>query len=310
MLLGIVLLLVAACGAEEGADGATATPDAGGGSDTGGDVLVIGNVDASNPAEKIEEFQPLADYLAANLESMGISEGTVRIAKDTEEMASLMEAGEVDIYIDAAIPSMEVCEAVGCEFALRQWKGGTAELAGVFVTKADSGMESLQDLTGKIIMLEQPHSTVGHILPLVTLAQQGIAYREVADAEAEVGADEVGYFVSPGGQTSTNMLLNGEIAALAFGERSFKQFSPDVQEQLMILERTVAAPSQLVAFSPAVSAELRDEVVRLMVELTESDEGLAILESLRETEKFEAMPDDLAAELDALYETVKQTLGE
>lgn len=310
-VLGLVLLLVTACGADE-TTGATATPEESGAANPGDGAaaLVIGNVDASNPAQKIEEFQPLADYLASNLEDLGIAEGTVRIARDTDEMAELVSAGEVDIYIDAAIPSLEVCEAVGCEFALRQWKGNTAELAGVFVVKKGSGIESLQDLKGKIMMLEQPHSTVGHILPLVTLTQEGIAYREVADQNAEVGPDEVGFFVSPGGQTSMNLLLNGEIDALAFGERSYKQFSQEVQDQTEIIATTPGAPSQLVAFSPDLEPDVAAEVTRLMVALSESEEGQAILVALRETQKFEEMSDDVKTALDELYETVKLAMQE
>src|SRR5690606_1254280 len=128
-------------------------------------TLVIGNIDASNPSEKIAEFQPLVDYLVDHLEDYGIAEGQVVIARDPSEMARLMGNGEVDIYIDAAIPSLQVCAMTGCDFALRQWKGGGPELAGIFVTGKGSDITSVEDLRGHIIGLEQPHSTVGHILP-------------------------------------------------------------------------------------------------------------------------------------------------
>ena len=301
-----LLALLAACG-DEDADGATATPEPGGAGQGSERALVVGNVDASNPAQKIEEFQPLADYLAANLTDFGISGGQVVIARDTAEMARMMSEGEVDIYLDAAIPSLEVCEEAGCTFALRQWKGGTPELAGVFVTTDGAGVATLDDLQGKVIMLEQPHSTVGHILPLLTLTEAGIATVSVNSPEAEVGPDEVGFYVSSGGQTSMNLLLNGEISALAIGERSYKKFSPDVQEQASIFAETVAAPSQLVAIQPGLDMSLRDEIVRLMIGLDQSDGGKDILETLRETQKFDELPSDVLADLEELYEVVKQT---
>ncbi len=249
ILFSILLLLpiVAACGEADSGDSPTATPKPQTGGQSTSTAIVVGNVEANNPSKKIDEFQPLADYLAANLASSGITAGEVVIARDTAEMARMMAAGEVDIYLDAAVPSLEVCEEVGCSFILRQWKGGTAELTGVFVTSNESGVSDPEDLKGTVIMLEQPHSTVGHILPLVTLAEQGIAVRPVSSPEAEVGPDEVGYYVSSGGQTSMNLLLNGEIAALAIGIRAFKEFSPDVQAQVTIFAETVPAPSQLVS---------------------------------------------------------------
>ena len=309
-LLIILALLLSACGAAD-ADGPTATPEPGGaGQDTGlsETTIVVANVDASNPGQKIEEFQPLADYLAANLADFGITEGQVFIARDTAEMANSLSTGEADIYLDAAIPALDVCEELDCDFALQQWKGGTPNLMGVFVTTEASGVTSLEDLRGKVIMLEQPHSTVGHILPLVTLAEQGITTVSVASPEAAVGADEVGFYVSSGGQTSMNLLLNGEIAALAIGDRAFNQFSPDVQEQVTIFAETVPAPSQLVVIRPDLDPDLRAEIVRLMVALDQTEEGRVILETMRETEKFEEVPADVVEELDELHEVVKQTL--
>lgn len=305
----VLALLLAACGAED-ADGPTATPESGSAGQETGErtTIVISNVDSSNPAQKIEEFQPLADYLAANLEDSGITIGEVVVARDTSEMARMMSDGESDLYIDAAIPSLEVCEESGCIFALEQWKGGTATLAGVFITTEDSGVASLEDLQGKVIMLEQPHSTVGHILPLLTLEQAGITTVTVDSPEAEVGEDEVGYYVSSGGQTSMNLLLNGEIAAMAIGERAYRQFSPDVQEQVTIFAETIGAPSQIVSFRSDLDPELQEEIVRLMVELDETEEGQAILVAMRETEKFEEIPDDVVTDLEELYEVVKQTL--
>ncbi|MEZ4522739.1 MAG: phosphate/phosphite/phosphonate ABC transporter substrate-binding protein [Thermomicrobiales bacterium] len=308
--LAVLILILAACGAAE-TDDPTATPEpatAGAGQAGDGTAIVIGNVDASNPAQKIEEFQPLADYLAASLASYGISEGRVVIAQDTAEMARMLTDGEVDIYFDAAIPALDVCQEAGCTFALRQWKGGTPDQAGVFVTTKSGGVTSLEDLKGKVIMLEQPHSTVGHILPLVTLAEAGIATRSVSSPEADVGPDEVGFYVSSGGQTSMNLLLNGEIAALAIGDRAYKQFSPDVQEQVMILAETVSAPSQLVAIRPDLDPDLRAEIISLMVGLDQTDEGRPILKGMRETEKFEEMSQDAIDQLLELYEVVKQTI--
>ena len=105
-----------------------------------------------------------------------------------------------------------------------------------------------------------------------------------------------------------NLLLNGEIAALAIGDRAFNQFSPDVQEQVTIFAETVPAPSQLVVIRPDLDPDLRAEIVRLMVALDQTEEGRAILETMRETEKFEEVPPDVVEELDELHEVVKQTL--
>ena len=304
IVLGIVL---GGCGTDSLSATPTAEPEASGQS-TEARTLVLGNIDAKNPADKMAEFQPLLDYLVEHLEEYGIEDGEVLIAQDTAEMARLLESGEVDLYIDAAIPSLEVCATAGCDFALRQWKGGDAELAGIFVTSKTSGITSLEDLQGRVIMLEQPHSSVGHILPLAALFEKGITTRKVDNAEATVEADEVGYVVAPGGQSSMSLLLSGEIDALAIGERAFDRFSPDVQEQAVIIERTISAPSQLVAFSPVLDAGVGAEIRRLLISLEETDDGKATLKALRDTTRFDELPEGLDAELAELWETVQTVL--
>lgn len=303
-LLVLLVLILSGCGADSLS--ATQVADVGGTADADEPrAIVIGNVDANNPARKIEEFQPLADYLVAHLGASGVTEGRVVIATDTAEMARMLASEEVDFYIDATIPTLEVCSTAGCELVLRQWKGGEAELAGVFVTIRDGDIVSLDDLRGHVIMLEQPHSTVGHILPLVALAEQGIPTRRVRDLQTPVASDEVGYYVSSGGQSSMSFLLDGDIVALAIGERAFERFSPEVQAQVVIFERTIAAPSQLVAVRPGFDPELQAEIFRLMLALEHSDEGQEILEALRDTVRFDEMPSGAMEFLDELYEAVQ-----
>jgi phosphonate transport system substrate-binding protein len=307
--MSVLGLLLSACGA----DTLSVTPTAAsGGSETVEQAgkLVIGNIDANNPSEKIAEFQPLVDYLVDHLGEYGIDEGQVVIAQDTAEMTRLLAEGEVDIFIDAAIPSLIVCSTGDCQFAMRQWKGGGPELAGVFVTGKESGISSLDDLRGQVIMLEQPHSTVGHILPLATLAELDIPTRRVNDLGATVAEDEVGYYVATGGQSSMNLLLSGEIGALAIGERALKRFSEDVQAQVEVFATTEAAPSQLVAFRNGLDPALEAEIRQLMISLEESDDGQAILESLRDTARFDEFTAELAGELTELWEVVQLIIQE
>ena len=64
---------------------------------------MLGDI-ADDPAKKIATSTPLADYLAANLGELGITEGRVKIAPDMETMAQWLEAGEVDLCFEASTP--------------------------------------------------------------------------------------------------------------------------------------------------------------------------------------------------------------
>ena len=87
-------------------------------------VITIGDIDPDSPKKKIERFTPLANYLADQLQEFGITEGRVVIARNVEEMAMLLEKGDVDVYMDSPFPALKIQEMVGTRIIGRRWKGG------------------------------------------------------------------------------------------------------------------------------------------------------------------------------------------
>ena len=70
-------------------------------------TIILGDVN-EDVQESIDDFQPMADYLAANLSEFGISQGEVVVAPDEEGMSELLKNGEAHIYFDspyAAFPA-------------------------------------------------------------------------------------------------------------------------------------------------------------------------------------------------------------
>ena len=155
-------------------------------------TIVLGDI-SSNPAKKITRYQPMADYLAENLQEFGIGRGDVKIAPNLDTMSEWLAGGEVDIYFDSPYPAMIVSANSGSKLLLRRWKGGQSEYYGVFLTMTDSGINTLEDLKGKIIAFDDPYSTSGYFLPLVRLAESGFQTIEIKSDNASVPPDKIGY---------------------------------------------------------------------------------------------------------------------
>lgn len=303
---GLIFLFLVGCGsaASTSTPSSTAALPASGTPNTEKPrTITLGNIDPDEPSRKIKEFQPLADYLAQQLKGFGIKEGRVVIARDIAEMAHLIRNGNVDIYFDAPIPALAVCELAGCEVGLQQWRRGQPMFYGVYVARRDGGVERIEDLVGKVIAFQKPRSTVGFALPAATIVQRGFSLSKVSHPDSAVPANTIGYLIAGGERSTVELLLSGRIAAAAFGDLTYEELPPEIKGQLIVFDRTVEAPNQLTTVRPGLETDLVRQIYERLVSLDELEQGRPILEALRETEKFEPLPPEsevLLAELKAL----------
>jgi ABC-type phosphate/phosphonate transport system substrate-binding protein len=297
MFVGLVVVTIAGCASAPGASTVLPTPTA---TSDRSSVIVLGDTESRTPAKRSAELQPLADYLALQLRPFGIRHGRVIVAPDEMTMARLLREGAVDLYLGATAPVLTACHQAGCDMLLRQWRGGQPVMAGVFVARRADGVARLGELAGRVIAVEKTRSALGHVLPLATLTHRGLAVRQVGAPGVAVGPGEIGYYVAPGGRTAMDLLLRGEVAAAAMGERTLGQFSPTVRDQTAVIDRTDAISSHLVALRPGLDPELIEAISTRLVELDRAPNGRAILEALRGTERFDRLPPDATALFDRM----------
>src|SRR5262245_6298446 len=113
----------------------------------------------SAPIEESRRFSPLANYLARQLQSEGISEGNVVPANSIEAMASLLRMRQADIYIDGFFPTMAVSRLSGSKLLLRRWIDAGSDYKSVIFTRKDSRIAILEHLGGKLIAFDEPFSS-------------------------------------------------------------------------------------------------------------------------------------------------------
>jgi len=63
-------------------------------------VLILSDI-SKDPANKIEAFQPMADYLATRLSDFGIRGGKVLVAPDMSTMVQYLKTGQADLFFDS-----------------------------------------------------------------------------------------------------------------------------------------------------------------------------------------------------------------
>lgn len=253
-------------------------------------MITLGDIDPDEPAKKLKRFQPLADYLAENLESFGIHGGRVVIARNIEEMGRFLSDGTVDIYFDSPFPSLAVQEDSGSKIILRRWKQGVPEYWSTFIALRGNGISSVKDLLGKTIAFEEPHSTSGFVLPAGTLVDRGYEINQIESFDDLVAPGEIGYLFSRDEENTLEYVLQGRVAAGGISNQDYDKLPEQIKERIVAFDRTVSVPRQLVSVRPDLDAALALEVRALLLSLDQTEEGRLLLEGLKKTSKFDPLP--------------------
>lgn len=298
ILVGAALMLVACRGQEPATPTVAPTPEA---SPAPEQTLTLGDVSGS-PAWTIEHFQPLADYLAAELTDFGIEQGNVVVASELETMMEYLETGQVDLYFDSPYPALAVYEAIGARPLLRRWKGGVSEYHTLLVAHRESGIEDPADLLGQMLAFDHPASTSGYLLPKAHLAAQGYAATEKDDVEAAVAAEEIGYVFAYGDENVLAWVLEGKTEGAAIPNGDYEALADEKRDQLTVIARTPAVPRHIALARPGMDEALRLEITDLLLAMDETTEGPAVLETFEETSQFDALPQGPEGAMEALQD--------
>jgi phosphonate transport system substrate-binding protein len=264
-------------------------------------TLTLGDI-SDDPAGTIEDFQPLADYLAAHLADAGIRQGKVVVAPDLETMMHYLETGHVDLYFESPYGALTVYEQVGAIPLLRRWKKGVGEYYTLIVVRNDSGITDLDGLLGQVIAFEDPASTSGYLLPKSYLVGLGYQVSEKGDASAPVADDEIGYIFSGGEENVIAWVLQGKMAGGALPIGNYEALSPEERIQLTILTQTMAVPRHIAMARPGMDEALQTRLIVLLLEMHRAPEGQAVLETFERTSRFDLLPRGPKGTMEALQE--------
>lgn len=272
-----------------------------------GEIVRIGDIDPDTPARRITRLQPLASYLGAELAELGFSGGRVVIARDIEEMAVLLSSGEVDVYLDSAFPTLAVRERAGSELRLRRWAQGAAEYRTVFVSHADSGIDSLDELRGTSLALQEEYSTSGFLLPAGTLLEMGLPLRRVGGpGESEPGV--VSYFFTYDEENTVELVATGQAAAGAISNQELELMDPASREALRDIGETASMPRQLVSMRADLAPEVAERISEVLLNLAAEDADPVALDDGPDawTWKFDRITPETARNLEQLRELAER----
>lgn len=139
-------------------------------------------------------------------------------------------------------------------------------IKGIVVVRKDSPLTSLEDLAGESLAFPSPAAFAASVLPRAQLSQQQISYtpRYVSSHDSVYLNVAKGIFPAGGGV-----------------KRTFNNTKPEVKAQLKVLWTTKPYTPHAIAFHPRVNNADYEEVQRAFIAMSTTEEGKALLKSLK-----------------------------
>src|SRR5690606_29310471 len=135
-------------------------------------VLVLGRI-SDDPKAHYHQLKPLLDYLVPRMADVGITEGRVLMARDEQQMASYLRRGRVDWVTETAASGVLLSDRANAMPLVITERDGVRLYHSVFFARADSGIETLDDLGGRSIAFQRRNSTSAYFAPAAALLAAG-----------------------------------------------------------------------------------------------------------------------------------------
>jgi len=171
-------------------------------------VLRVSAIPDEAPTELQRKFKPLGDYLAKEL---GME---VKFIPVTDYAATVegLAGGHLDLVWYGGFTFVQARRRTGNAIPLVQ-REEDAHFHSKFITRAGSGIRSLQDLKGKTLAFGSESSTSGHLMPRFFLMKQGI----------DPNRDLARYAFSGAHDATAKWVESGKVDAGALNESVWKK---------------------------------------------------------------------------------------
>jgi phosphonate transport system substrate-binding protein len=266
--------------------------------------IVIGRI-SEKPRDHFARMRSLADYLAAEMAADGVTGVDVVLVDDLDEMRQLMASGRVDMISETAFMALELEEAGVAELMLREWKHGVAEYHSIFFARADSGLEDLDDLAGRIVAFEDPGSTSAYLVPRATLERSGVDLVSLDQPGDPVPDGEVGYVFADGEANVVAWVHRGLADAGVVSNLDWvneDEAPPFLRDDLVILHETPPIIRSLLLMRTGLAPELKSRLAEILRGMHESEAGRRALLRYFSVSRFDLIDEDVMERFESVRE--------
>lgn len=229
-----------------------------------------------NPTKLIQAYQPLLDYLNANLTGTRLS---LEASRDYANFEEKYQNRQPEFLLPNPWQTMQ---AMRVGYSVIAMAGEPKDFKGIFIARKDGGVRQPSDLKGKAVSYPSPTALAACIMPQYFLHTHGV----------DINKDIENRYVGSQESSIMNVYMQKTVAGATWPPpwRSFQKDHPAEAAELKVLWETEPLINNSVMVRDDIPAAIRQQVQTLLAGLHESEQGKAILANM-ETARFIAATD-------------------
>lgn len=238
------------------------------------DRLVLGMVPSREAGKMVQSLDPLALMLEERLGR----QVSATITTSPEALIEALRSRRVDIAIFGPFALVLAEERAEAQVILNSIRFGDDSYRAQFVVRADSGINSFNDLVGKVWAVPSLTSASGYLFPRVTLMNAGVDPTfdmTVVNVVAHDAAIMAVYHGDADVGTTFEDAREDVEAEL-----------PDVMQKVRILDYTEPIPNDGVVVRKNLHPDLAREIQQALIDIGNTDEGRVLLDDLYNVSGF------------------------
>lgn len=259
------------------------------------------------PSGDTQEIITAGEAIERQLEQLTGYEIDANVATSYAAVVEALCAGNADIGWLHTFSYLLAHEKCGVEVVAATVRRGRSYYTGQIIARVDSGIETLQDLKGKIMCWVDPLSTSGYVIPRVMLQAAGI----------DPDADFARTVIAGSHNNVAVAVYNGDCDAGATyvdaRDRVVDQF-PDIKEKTKVIAESPPIPNDTVSMRKDLPAEVRETVKKALLKMAETEEGRQALYNVYRIEGLQEVDDSFydafRATLDAAGVSIEELAGQ
>ena len=231
--------------------------------------IVMGFVPTAESDQIAGTVEPLATRLSEILEVPVRGEVMTNFSALVEGMGS----GQIHIGFLPGFGYVQGNERYGLEVILKSQRNGSDSYRAQFVVRADSGIEKLEDLRGKVWAFPDVASPAGYLFPAAHIVEK----LDVTDVLNDFF--EAAY--QTGSHDNALITVYNEEADVATTYEDARPLLeneyPDVMETLKILDYTGAIPNDTISIIPELNEELKEKIKQAFLSFNGEPEMIQVM---------------------------------